>query len=31
VIKLDDQPLVMVETRRDLRHTSLPFESTTQT
>jgi ribonuclease E len=30
VVKLDDRPLVLVETRRDLRHTSLPFESTTQ-
>ena len=29
-IKLDDRPLVLVETRRDLRHMTLPFENTPQ-
>ena len=30
VLKLDDRPLVLVETRRDLREMSLPFENTPQ-
>ena len=30
VVHLDDRPLVMVETRRDLRNMTLPFENTEQ-
>lgn len=31
VVALDDGPLVLVETRRDLRNMVLPFEQTTST
>jgi len=27
VVKMDDGPLVLVETRKDLRHMTLPFEA----
>jgi len=30
VVRLDDRPLVLVETRRDLRNMTLPFENTEQ-
>jgi hypothetical protein len=29
-VVLDNRPLVLVETRRDLRDMTLPFEQTTQ-
>jgi ribonuclease E len=29
VVQIDQGPLILVETRRDLRHMELPFESST--